>query len=62
MLRQRQSRIVSVWDEVVYYSVARHLQIGSKIGREMRAALIKYGVSSEQLPQVHLLIIQSYVG
>lgn len=52
VLRQRQSRIVSVWDEVVYYSVARHLQIGSKIGREMRAALIKYGVSSEQLPQV----------
>lgn len=60
MLRQRQSRLISTFDEVVYYSVARHAQILSEIGEEIRLSLISYGISSEQLPQVQATMNPTY--
>eukprot|EP01126_Amoeba_proteus_P002254 TRINITY_DN10707_c0_g2_i1.p1 TRINITY_DN10707_c0_g2~~TRINITY_DN10707_c0_g2_i1.p1 ORF type:complete len:460 (+),score=109.55 TRINITY_DN10707_c0_g2_i1:128-1381(+) len=51
-MRQRQSRMISTFDEVVYYSVARHKQLLMKTGMQLRKDLTKYHVSSEQIPLV----------
>jgi hypothetical protein len=56
VLRQRQSRVVSAFDEVVYYSVARKEQQESPLGQAMRETLEKYGVSSEQMPMVYFVL------
>ena len=50
VVRQRQSRIVSCFDEIVYYSVARREHLVGSFGKEFRLCLQKYGISSEQLP------------
>eukprot|EP01127_Copromyxa_protea_P005652 TRINITY_DN1551_c0_g1_i3.p1 TRINITY_DN1551_c0_g1~~TRINITY_DN1551_c0_g1_i3.p1 ORF type:complete len:558 (+),score=100.24 TRINITY_DN1551_c0_g1_i3:29-1702(+) len=49
-VRQRQSRVVSSPDEVVYYSVVRHHQQATKRGSALRKALNSVHLSSEQLP------------
>ncbi|KAH3762725.1 hypothetical protein Pelo_5429 [Pelomyxa schiedti] len=51
LLRQRQSRCVSSYDEVVFYSVVRKPNMMHGIGVEVRRVLTKYGVSSEQSPR-----------
>ena len=49
-LRQRQSRIISCYDEIVYYSVVRRELLSHGIGKAFCNSLAKYGISSEQIP------------
>lgn len=50
LLRQRQSRCISAFDEIVYYSVVRQNVLKERFGTDVRKVLTKYGISSEQLP------------
>lgn len=50
VVRQRQSRIISTFDEIVYYSVVRRNLLEYGRGNDFCKTLLKYGISSEQLP------------
>jgi len=52
VVRQRQSRVISCSDEIVYYSVVRRELLENNRGKAFCDCLASYGISSEQLPQI----------
>ena len=55
IIRQRHSRLNASEDEPCFFSVAQQAQLMSEQGKKLREILLKYGITSEQIPTSYLL-------